>query len=392
MLDAIAHAQRSIRLQAMYLRLDESMNHLVEALFEAATRGVHIQLSFDFGYAIRGPFNQRLEAEAQARNEVAFRTFFERCTALNIHVVDNRPWHVGNSHPLPAELHPIRNALTHAMIVPVDHYDHRKILVVDDAIAITGGTNLARYYLYREAPDLNQKMDEEARMRAEQGLPEAWIKWQDGAVLLRGPIVTVMARHYDRVWQLLGGQVFDTPIAESAPVGRTDVQALWQRPGTPEISTAFKSLVETAKESVIVINPYITHTPALRALMSARRRGLRVVILYPGTYNDVSVARRLFERHLPALLAAGVEVYRYDQRMAHTKLYVVDARYVLAGSFNLNYRSFYHDFEFNVCVDDPALAADISARILSPGIAQSERILSASRRLNIADWLFQPFS
>lgn len=45
-----------------------------------------------------------------------------------------------------------------------------------------------------------------------------------------------------------------------------------------------------------------------------------------------------------------------SQRLLHEKLMVVDSRYVVVGSTNLNYRSFTLAYEISLVIDNPALA------------------------------------
>jgi len=395
MLEAIRGAKTSIRVQAMYVRLDESMAILIDALEAAAQRGVRVQISIDYGYSIRGPINQRLTAEAATENKQAFQRLFERLRTAGISFIDNRPCNLVISRYLPAELESIRRSLAQRLILDVNHYDHRKVLIVDRQRAIVGSTNLARYYLYQLPPDADQDMEREAHNRAQQGLPEAWGKWHDAAVEITGPSVETLVTVYETQWALMGGPILeDDPPGPVESTGETPVQTLWQRPDHGEISAAYTQLLERAQKSITVINPYITNTTAIRALIRARKRGVRVQIVYPDVHNDTAITRALFERHLPAVLRAGIEVYAYPLRMIHAKLYNIDERWTLIGSFNLNYRSFYHDFELDVCIDSPAFAADVRTRLTEPFIARSRHLTQADghRTFNVWQWLYQPFT
>ena len=62
------------------------------------------------------------------------------------------------------------------------------------------------------------------------------------------------------------------------------------------------------------------------------------------------------DAYLWQLLERDIEVYRRPPPFSHTKLMIVDDRWVLFGSANLDRRSFRLNFEFNVEAYDPAFA------------------------------------
>lgn len=49
------------------------------------------------------------------------------------------------------------------------------------------------------------------------------------------------------------------------------------------------------------------------------------------------------------------------QRLLHEKLMIVDSRYVVIGSTNMNYRSFTLAYEISLVIDSPALAEEMEA-------------------------------
>jgi cardiolipin synthase len=56
----------------------------------------------------------------------------------------------------------------------------------------------------------------------------------------------------------------------------------------------------------------------------------------------------------------GVELLRYEYGVCHGKLILADADLILAGSSNLDYRSFYLNFETDLLLRDRVLAQNIS--------------------------------
>lgn len=52
------------------------------------------------------------------------------------------------------------------------------------------------------------------------------------------------------------------------------------------------------------------------------------------------------------LYKCGVKIYFYKSRVLHSKLLIVDDKFFLLGSSNLDYRSFIHQYEINLLGED----------------------------------------
>ena len=73
------------------------------------------------------------------------------------------------------------------------------------------------------------------------------------------------------------------------------------------------------------------------------------------------------------------------QRLLHEKLMIVDSRYVVVGSTNLNYRSFTLAYEVSLVIDSPALAKEMEehfATILDDSQPITEEQAEAWQRLD----------
>jgi cardiolipin synthase len=97
-----------------------------------------------------------------------------------------------------------------------------------------------------------------------------------------------------------------------------------------------------------------------------------------GPYSDHGIVRRAGRRRYGPLLEAGIEIWEYATHMLHAKTLVVDGRWCLLGSTNIDHRSFGLNDEVNLLVLDSDLAAEL-------GI-QFERDLSRSIALDLAQW------
>ena len=276
--------------------------------------------------------------------------------------------------------------------VSANHVDHRKIVVIDDRTAFIGGMNVGQSYLYHVPPLADADMVEETAQRAREGLPEPWEKWFDSAVIIEGSVVQEIARSFNWRWEVLGGSPVDAKPVEAVG-GGAPVQWLEHRPGNPQIGARVLELIEGAQQEIWIASPFVSYDPALEALRSAARRGVRVVFVTPGKHQEMPISRRIFRESADDLAADGVDVYFNDRRMAHTKLLVVDGRLSLVGSFNLNNRSFLHDLEAGALVDDPALALEIIERVFLPYLAISIPLREPlNGPWNPLNWIIKPFT
>lgn len=403
MLAMIEAAAYSIRWQVMLFHPDEIGECLVQALAGAARRGVKVQLSFGIGQSINGSPADNYTREVKLRNNQHMRPLLGVLRGAGVDVRENP---AGTSFGLGAagpQARAIQAGINRSVFIPANHYDHRKLLVVDGQTALIGGMNVGRHYLYGIAPDLTQAMPQEARQRQQHGLPEAWDKWLDVSMIVEGPMVSAIGAAFDWKWEVLGGVSLEEHKTERAWQPQKSLAAAWlenmagqfleQRPGHPEISTRFFELVQTAQREVWLASPFISYTPALDALRAAARRGVQVRLVAPDAFQEMPVSGRIFRDFVPALLADGVEVWFNDQRMAHTKLLVIDRRVTLLGSFNLNFRSFLHDLEVAAVFEDERLAEDAIQRVFMPYLAISRRVENFRRApFNLINWLALPFS
>ena len=218
--------------------------------------------------------------------------------------------------------------------------NHRKIVVVDGTRAITGGFGIHTSWLGNgRTPD----------------------QWRDTAVRVRGPVVADLQRAFEQNWREVTGQTLprsDYPQLE--PVG--DVPALFiatsPTPGKPSAAEAmYRLLVQAAKRRLWIANSYFIPDERLQQLMIDRARaGVDVRVLGPGPVHDVPPVRAAQRATYKRLIDGGVRIYEYKASMMHAKTMVIDDRYVLVGSTNIDALSFEHLEEGSLVARDPQLA------------------------------------
>jgi cardiolipin synthase len=226
---------------------------------------------------------------------------------------------------------------------------HRKSLIIDGAIAYTGGAGIADHW---------------------RGNAEGPQSWRDTQVRIAGPGVVPLQSGFAHNWlettgELVTGDEFFPQIVER---GRLAVQTLLSSPetGGSNMRTMYYLSIVCATRSLYIANPYFVPDPvAIESLIDAKQRGVDVRVMVSGIHNDNWLARQNSVRLYGALLEAGITILEYNRTMLHQKTMVIDGVWATVGTTNFDDRSFAHNEESNVCVFDQELAAELHQRFLS---------------------------
>lgn len=242
---------------------------------------------------------------------------------------------------------------------------HRKLCVVDAALAFCGGINLLD-----DLHDPNHGTLDSPRL--------------DFAVQVRGHIVGEVRHAMQSLWlRMRAVRELDpkllndshtpppppprTPLPGDKPARGHAKVALLLRDNLRhrrQIETAYLRAIGRAQHEVIIANAYFVPGGRVRrALVRAARRGVKVRLLLQGRYEyfmQYYASRPVYD----ALLRAGVEIHEYSRSFLHAKVAVFDSRIATVGSSNLDPLSLLLAREANVMVDDPTFAVGLRTRLL----------------------------
>ena len=115
-------------------------------------------------------------------------------------------------------------------------------------------------------------------------------------------------------------------------------------------------MITKAKRYLYLTTPYLAIDETITAaLCTAARSGVDVRIMTPHI-PDKKVVFAVTQSNYPVLLEAGARIYEFTPGFIHSKTVVADDLYASVGSCNLDYRSFYLQFENGVWLcGDPAV-------------------------------------
>lgn len=322
---AVAGAEREILLETFILFEDKVGLELHRRLVEAARRGVRVEILVD-GYGSPS-FSQDFLDELQA-------------AGAKLRSYDTRPTLLG-------------------MRLNVFRRMHRKLLVVDGAMAFVGGINFSADHLADYGPTAKQ----------------------DYAVELQGPIVRDIREFMESAIASRGTGEPWRPAADAESRAGDAVAMLLLRDNgrrSRDIELEYRRAIRAARREIIVANAYFFPGYGfLRDLRDAARRGVRVSLIFqgePDTQLALSAARSLY-RHL---VDAGVRIYEYCERPFHGKVALVDEEWSTVGSSNLDPLSLSLNLEANVFIRDRAFAAELKSRLETLMRSQCEQVDAAS--------------
>jgi cardiolipin synthase len=214
--------------------------------------------------------------------------------------------------------------------------NHRKILVVDESIAFTGGMNIGNEY--------------------ERG-------WRDMMVRIEGPAVHALEHIFLDDWHFATGQaIAHAEDTHPPPAGDVACAVIASGPDRGQwLHDAFFMAFTRASKRIWIATPYNIPTLALSAaLRTPADRGLDVRLLLP-SMSDVPLVKWASRSFYPELLTAGVRIFEYRHGMMHAKVFVVDGELTSVGSANVDNRSFRLNFEIGCLFHGAGVTEELSA-------------------------------
>ena len=243
----------------------------------------------------------------------------------------------------------IFNKLKPTFNIRINNRTHRKIAVIDGAVAFTGGVNLADEYI-------NKK--------------DKFGHWKDTAVKLSGGAARSFAVMFLQFWLMLGREhdkidEYLPPVP--APQAGGYVQPVSSDPGknVQLIEKCMLSMITNADRYLYISTPYlIPDNEFVTALCLAAQSGVDVRILLPHI-PDKKLVFIMTRSFYPVLLKAGVKIYEYLPGFVHAKSMVCDDDLAYIGTCNLDYRSFYLHYECGAFLYGVPAIADMKADYLA---------------------------
>lgn len=305
-------AEKFIFLEYFIISKGKMFDKIIDVLIERAQSGVEVKIIYDdFGSANTIPFN-----------------FKRRMNSFGIEVVAFNP-------------------ITFHLNFSMNYRTHRKIVVIDNKIAYTGGINIGDEY----ANYINR-----------------FGHWHDSSVRIEGEAVWSLTlifleswnfsnkikltyTDYYKEYKVLSDQVI-APFADN-PIEDRQIT-----------KSALLFLIGEARKEILISSPYlILDNEIVTALKLSAKSGVKVSIVLPKN-PDKKLVYLVTESFALDLAKAGVNIYKYTPGFIHAKLYLFDGKKAIVGTSNLDFRSLYLHFENNVLVYNSPFLKEVEDYII----------------------------
>jgi cardiolipin synthase len=224
--------------------------------------------------------------------------------------------------------------------------NHRKLLIIDDELAFTGGMNIRAAYL-GESGNQSKVQDIHFKLTGEvvQQLRATFVAdWNFSSDI---PIVKKQAStiNYNSANNNYTGKAL-CRVIEAGP--NEDIDKLVR---------VLIGAIGVAKHRISIMTPYFLPPRELElALQIAVLRGITVDVLMPAN-NNLPIVKWAANHAIMDMVKIGVNCYFQPGAFVHSKLFIIDDTYVQIGSANFDSRSLRLNFELMVEVYDAEFAS-----------------------------------
>ena len=247
----------------------------------------------------------------------------------------------------------------------VGRADHRKLYVIDGAVAWTGGAGIEDHFRNGGFHDVMVRVT------------GAVVRQAQAAFLTSfrghgGPLVGDLAAYFPEP-----DEAGSTPIALAQVIPGGHVAA----------SQAIREQIDGARERLDVMNPYLTDSDMIGRILAAAKRGVAVRVVVSETSNNAQATAAL-KHHYADLAGAGAELWELPGTVVHAKVVVADD-VVSFGTVNLDAWALYRNSEVMMIARSAETAELLEERLFEPDIARSKRgVPPADAREKFRSWLW----
>lgn len=378
-LQLIDAATETIDVQYYLFHDDDSGQAILQALVEAAKRGVKVRLLLD-------------DMDMVSRDGIFVRLVQENPT-LQVRIFN------------PFYLRKFRIPEYPARFPRVTRRMHNKSLTVDQIMTIVGGRNIGNEYFSFKTEVAFADVDLLSAGKIGQDVTAAFDQyWYSGLAFDITQLNTAATDERFNQWKSASSTALNSYRQEVEKnhlaiqnllnvIGNktyyADMKVIYDHPEKViasfsdtegNITKDIAHLMNSAQKELVISSPYfIPGKFGLELFKDLRDRGVEIIVLTNSfAANDVAAVHAGYSNYRKQLLAMGVKLYELkplnnegDQGFEllgskraslHAKAFVVDQKTTFVGSFNLDPRSAIHNTEMGIIFEEPDYGANSVAR------------------------------
>lgn len=222
--------------------------------------------------------------------------------------------------------------------------NHRKILIIDNEIAYTGGV----------------------------GLDAMMAKWRDTEVRFAGAVLVEVQYIFNRMWQITTEGRFKRFRLDR--YHEADFRFLTNSPHFRQ-RYYYRRLARSIRKAtnyIYLTTPYFIPNQRLTfALARAAQRGVDVRLITP-KHSDHPVVDLARNSYYALAMKAGIRIYHYEGETLHAKTVVIDDTWATVGSSNLDNLSLLFNYEANLVSTDQGFVSDLKDHFINDLLASTE--------------------
>ena len=247
--------------------------------------------------------------------------------------------------------------------------DHRKILVIDDAISYLGSANITGYNL----------------------------NWRELSLRTEGDLALAMKKVFMETYEAFNPYIISNKLAFTRTIFHGDFEIIRDVPSLPlqRIRKKYVQMIRYAKKSLVIETPYFLPGYNLRkALIDASKRKVEVKIIMPRN-SDVKMIDILRNKYLGLLHKHNVQIYFYGPYNLHAKMLMIDDSLFSISSANFDYRSFRFQYEIALIGYEKSIVEQLQTHVTetlaSSELFNYETWEKRSWIEKFFEWLLTPF-
>ena len=247
----------------------------------------------------------------------------------------------------------------------LNYRDHRKAVIIDGEYAYSGGDNIADEYIHKLI---------------------RFGKWRDTGFRLTGDAVKQYILMFVEMWYMSTKEMLDAKqyIKETNVLSDAVHIPFGDGPHNKvELSyDVVTSMVDNSQKYLYISTPYlIVNREFILNIAKLSESGVKVVILVP-KIPDKKITFWLTQAHYKDILAAGGKIYEYTPGFNHAKMVLSDDKYLLLGTINMDFRSFFLNFESGDLI--------IGDEVIKEVKKDFEEQLAISKEVTYDEWCKRP--
>ncbi len=251
-----------------------------------------------------------------------------------------------------------------------NYRSHQKAIIIDNNECLYGGSNLSDEYL-----SISKRKN----------------FWHDLNFIVSGEIVNSMSINFIHGWINFSNyvskysknkKIVNKNLCKSINFPKNkhnfkcEMQFIRSAPDYEKklIEQTIIQLINQAQKTVKIVTPYFyPSNEVFNTIINAGLRGINVELIFPRLSDDKKFVITTNRSSYGELNNAGCSIYEYNG-FIHSKYMIIDNEYVLTGSYNLDYRSLWINFENSLIIKNKQFANEMNKNAFKNDLSKSIKI------------------